>query len=124
MICSRVLFVLVAVPVNLLRMSRVLMFEPPPGIKANLQESLKSIPSTRWSKGPTERVRLYFLLAWLHAIVQERLRYAPLGWTKVYEFNDSDQSAALNTIDAWLDSVAQGRANISPDKIPWDALRS
>ncbi|CAH1756141.1 13650_t:CDS:10 [Entrophospora sp. SA101] len=112
------------VPVNLLRLSRILMFEPPPGIKANLQESLKSIPHSRISKGPTERVRLYFLLSWLHAIVQERLRYVPLGWTKIYEFNDSDQDFAINTIDAWLDSVAQGRTNISPDKIPWDAIRT
>ncbi|KAI9494709.1 dynein heavy chain [Zychaea mexicana] len=112
------------VPVNLLRMSRVLMFEPPPGIKANLQESLRSIPPSRLSRGPTERVRLYFMLAWLHAVVQERLRYVPLGWTKTYEFNDSDQDSAFNTIDKWLDSAAGGRANISPEKIPWDAIRS
>ncbi|CAG8454634.1 4044_t:CDS:10, partial [Ambispora gerdemannii] len=112
------------VPVNLLRLSRVLMFEPPPGIKANLQDSLKGIPPSRLSKGPSERVRLYFLLAWLHAIVQERLRYVPLGWTKIYEFNDSDQDFSINTIDAWIDSVAQGRANIAPEKIPWDALRT
>ncbi|KAI8974487.1 dynein heavy chain [Pilobolus umbonatus] len=112
------------VPVNLLRMSRILMFEPPPGIKANLQESLRSIPPSRLNRGPTERARLYFMLAWLHAVVQERLRYVPLGWTKVYEFNDSDQDSALNTIDKWLDSASGGRANISPEKIPWDAIRS
>lgn len=112
------------VPVNLLRMSRILMFEPPPGIKANLQESLRSIPPSRLSRGPTERARLYFMLAWLHAVVQERLRYVPLGWTKVYEFNDSDQDSAFNTIDKWLDSASAGRANISPEKIPWDAIRS
>ncbi|CAO0793713.1 unnamed protein product [Mucor circinelloides] len=112
------------VPVNLLRMSRILMFEPPPGIKANLQESLGSIPPSRLSRGPSERARLYFMLAWLHAIVQERLRYVPLGWTKVYEFNDSDQDCAFNTIDKWLDTASGGRANISPEKIPWDAIRS
>ncbi|CAB4481707.1 unnamed protein product [Rhizophagus irregularis] len=112
------------VPVNLLRLSRILMFEPPPGIKANLTDSLKAIAPSRLQKGPTERVRLYFMLAWLHAIVQERLRYCPLGWTKIYEFNESDQDFAINTIDTWLDSVAQGRANVSPDKIPWEAMRS
>ncbi|KAJ1982313.1 dynein heavy chain [Dimargaris xerosporica] len=112
------------VPVNLLRLSRVLMFEPPPGIKANLQQSLQGIPAKRLAKGPTERTRLYFLLAWLHAVVIERLRYAPLGWTKVYEFNDADQNCGLATIDIWLDSVSQGRANVAPDKIPWDAIKS
>ncbi|KAK3828336.1 MAG: dynein heavy chain [Benniella sp.] len=112
------------VPVNLLRLSRVLMFEPQPGIKANLQESLRGIPSARANKGPTERARLYFMVAWLHAVILERLRYVPLGWTKTYEFNDSDQDCALNTIDAWLDTVGQGRANVSPDRIPWDAIRA
>ncbi|KAG0202060.1 hypothetical protein BGX28_005310, partial [Mortierella sp. GBA30] len=112
------------VPVNLLRLSRVLMFEPQPGIKANLQESLRGIPAARLSKGPTERVRLYFMVAWLHAVVLERLRYVPLGWTKAYEFNDSDQDCALSTIDNWLDTVGAGRANVSPDRIPWDAIRT
>jgi dynein heavy chain 1 len=112
------------VPVNLLRLSRILMFEPPPGIKANLTDSLKAISPSRLQKGPTERVRLYFMLAWLHAVVQERLRYCPLGWTKIYEFNESDQDFAINTIDTWLDSVAQGRTNVDPNKIPWEAMRS
>ncbi|RKO89574.1 dynein heavy chain and region D6 of dynein motor-domain-containing protein, partial [Blyttiomyces helicus] len=83
------------VPGNLLRHSRVLMFEPSPGLKANLHETLRSIPAARLSAEPSERVRLYFLLAWLHAVVQERLRYSPLGWTKAYEFNDSDLDMAL-----------------------------
>ncbi|KAI8810266.1 dynein heavy chain [Cladochytrium replicatum] len=112
------------VPVNLLRQSRVLMFEPPPGLKANLQETLRSIPASRLIKGPNERIRLYFLLAWLHSIVQERLRYVPLGWTKFYEFNDSDHDMAIVTIDNWVDNIAQGRNNISPDKIPWGAIKT
>lgn len=112
------------VPVNLLRLSRVLMFEPQPGIKANLQESLRGIPSARLSKGPIERARLFFMVAWLHAVILERLRYVPLGWTKAYEFNDSDQDCALSTIDIWLDTVGLGRANVSPDRIPWDAIRT
>ncbi|KAJ3019014.1 UNVERIFIED_CONTAM: hypothetical protein HDU68_010891 [Siphonaria sp. JEL0065] len=112
------------VPVNLLRLSRTLMFEPPPGIKANLQETLSGIPKTRFAKGPAERVRLYFLVAWLHAIVQERLRYSPLGWTKTYEFNDSDYEMCLVIIDNWVDDVAAGRANIAPEKIPWNAIKT
>ncbi|KAI9339082.1 dynein heavy chain [Obelidium mucronatum] len=112
------------VPVNLLRLSRTLMFEPPPGIKANLQESLSGISKARLSKGPAERSRLYFLIAWLHAIVQERLRYAPLGWTKAYEFNDSDYEMCLVIIDNWIDDVGSGRANIAPEKIPWPAIKT
>lgn len=112
------------IPVNILRQSRVLMNEPPPGIKANLLDSLRGIPQVRLSQGPAEKSRLYFLLAWFHAVVQERLRYAPLGWSKKYDFNDSDMNAAFGTIDTWLNSVAKGRANIDPASIPWDAVKT
>lgn len=113
-----------SIPVNLLRQSRLIMNEPPPGIKANLLDSLRSITSSRLTQGPAEKIRLYFLLAWFHAVVQERLRYVPLGWSKIYDFNDSDMSSAFSTIDTWLASVSKGRANIDPISIPWDALRT
>jgi dynein heavy chain 1 len=113
-----------SIPVNILRQSRLIMNEPPPGIKANLLDSLRSIAPVRLSQGPSEKARLYFLLAWFHAIVQERLRYVPLGWSKIYDFNDSDLASAFGTIDGWLSNVARGRANINPASIPWDALRT
>jgi dynein heavy chain 1 len=113
-----------SIPVNILRQSRLIMNEPPPGIKANLLDSLKGISSSRLSQGPAEKIRLYFLLSWFHAIVQERLRYAPLGWSKIYDFNDSDMASAFTTIDAWSGAVSKGRANIDPATIPWDALRT
>ncbi|KAH9486661.1 Cytoplasmic dynein 1 heavy chain 1 [Psilocybe cubensis] len=113
-----------SIPVNILRQSRLLMNEPPPGVKANLVDSLQSISPQRLNQGPTEKVRLYFLLAWFHAVVQERLRYVPLGWSKSYDFNDSDMASAFGTIDNWLNSVSRGRANVDPASIPWDALRT
>ena len=66
-------------PVNLLRAGRIFTFEPPPGVKANLIRTFNTIPASRMMKAPNERARLYLLLAWFHAIVQERLRYCPLG---------------------------------------------
>jgi dynein heavy chain 1 len=111
------------IPVNILRQGRVLMNEPPPGIRANILDSLRSLTPARLSTGPAEKTRIYFLLAWFHAVVQERLRYVPLGWSKAFEFNDSDQEAALNTIDSWVASAAKGRANVDPATIPWAAIR-
>lgn len=73
-------------------------------------------------KAPNERARLYFLLAWFHAIVQERLRYVPLGWAKYYEFNESDLRVACDTLDTWIETTAMGRTNLPPEKVPWDAL--
>ncbi|KAK8783264.1 hypothetical protein V5799_015395, partial [Amblyomma americanum] len=111
------------VPVNLLRAGRVFLFEPPPGIRANLLRTFSTVPAQRMMKAPGERARLYFLLAWFHAIVQERLRYAPLGWAKHYEFNESDLRVACDTLDTWIDTIAMGRTNLPPEKVPWNALR-
>ncbi|XP_017775192.1 PREDICTED: dynein heavy chain, cytoplasmic isoform X3 [Nicrophorus vespilloides] len=109
-------------PVNLLRAGRIFVFEPPPGIRANLLRTFNTVPASRMMKAPNERARLYFLLAWFHAIVQERLRYAPLGWAKYYEFNESDLRVACDTLDTWIESTAMGRTNLPPEKVPWDAL--
>ncbi|XP_049288218.1 dynein heavy chain, cytoplasmic isoform X3 [Anopheles funestus] len=110
------------VPVNLLRAGRIFVYEPPPGIRANLLRTFSTVPAARMMKQPSERARLYFLLSWFHAIVQERLRYVPLGWAKKYEFNESDLRVACDTLDTWIDATAMGRTNLPPEKVPWDAL--
>lgn len=112
------------IPVNILRQSRIIMNERPPGVRANLLDTLRSLPAAKLNTGPTEKSRLLFLLAWLQAVVQERLRYLPLGWSKSYEFNDSDFDAAFKTIDAWITALAKGKSNVDPAQIPWVALRT
>lgn len=85
------------IPVNLIRASRVLMFEQPAGVRANMKDSLSSL-TTRAGKAPVEKARVYLLLCFFHAVVQERLRYAPnLGWKGFWEFNDSDVSTPSTT---------------------------
>ncbi|KAI9803379.1 MAG: hypothetical protein M1833_000898 [Piccolia ochrophora] len=112
------------IPVNLLRASRVVMYEQPAGIKANMKDSLSSL-STRAVRPPVERTRLYLLLSFLHAVLQERLRYAPnLGWKGFWEFNDSDYECSAFVIDTWVESVAHGRSNVDPKKLPWDMIRT
>ncbi|CAK5084784.1 unnamed protein product [Meloidogyne enterolobii] len=111
-------------PVSMIQASRVLVFEPSTGLKANLLRSISSISPQKIAKNPAERSRLYFLLCWFHAIVQERLRYQPLGWANSYEFSDADLRVACDTLDQSVDEIAQGRSNVKPSKLPWLALRS
>lgn len=99
------------------------MNEPAPGLRANVLELLQTIPSHLLDHGPSEKTRVFFLLCWLQAVVIQRLRYAPLATTKVYDFNDSDFRAALQRLSAWVDEEARGRSNIDPESIPWPALR-
>ncbi|DAA79594.1 TPA_exp: Uncharacterized protein A8136_0367 [Trichophyton benhamiae CBS 112371] len=112
------------IPVNLIRASRVLMYEQPAGVRANVKDSLSSL-SLRAASPPVEKTRLYLLLSFLHAVIQERLRYAPsLGWKGFWEFNDSDYECSAFIIDTWVASIAQGRSNVAPQKIPWDLIRT
>ena len=84
-----------------------------------------SVSSDRGAQGPVEKGRLYFLLSFLHAVLQERLRYAPmLGWKGFWEFNDSDYECCAFIIDTWINAIAQGRSNIAPANLPWDLLRT
>ncbi|KAL6719365.1 dynein heavy chain [Lecanora helva] len=112
------------IPVNLLRSSRVLMYEQPAGVRANMKDSLSTL-AVREVQQPREKARLYLLLSFLHAVIQERLRYAPtLGWKGFWEFNDSDYECAAFIIDTWISTAAANRTNIAPQKIPWDLLRT
>lgn len=45
-----------------------------------------------------------------------------MGWSKTYEFNESDLRCGLDTIDVWIDSIAMGRTNLPPSKVPFAAI--
>lgn len=42
--------------------------------------------------------RSFFCLAWFHALVSERRMFIPQGWTKYYEFNETDINAATTSL--------------------------
>jgi dynein heavy chain 1, cytosolic len=120
-----------SLPPSLLRASELLTVEAPTGVRANVLRYLAAVPkaadnsSSSSTRGPAERHRLHALLAWLHAVVTERLRYAPLGWARRYEFGEADAACALAVADSWLDSVTPaGAAHVRPEAIPWGALRA
>lgn len=112
-------------PPSLLQISYIIVFEPPDGIRSSLLRSISSIPDIIMNQKPNIRSKLYFLISWIHAIIVERLRYCPVGWTKSYEFNDTDYNCALKTIDEYLLLACKGstRSEISPEEIRWNALR-
>jgi len=45
------------------------------------------------------RLQALFVLAWFHAVIQERRNYVPQGWLKKHEFNESDLKAALDILE-------------------------
>ncbi len=109
-------------PTSLLRLSDVVIAEAPSGIKASLHRFVSNIPKDRF--GNQMRNRLYLVLGWVHAVVQERLRYVPTGWSQGYEFTEADAIHALDVIDSLLEDAANGKQTTDPEKLPWDAIQA
>lgn len=121
-------------PTGLLRICDKLVADAPTGIKASLTRFFSSISKERFSL--PMRNRLYLLLGWTHAVIQERLRFVPTGWSEPYEWTEADATHALDVIDSLYDegrssggrhqqqAHAQAQPPSDPEKLPWDAIRS
>ena len=108
-------------PTSLLRLSDIIVAEAPAGVKASLSRFFTSFSSDHLNN-PTWN-RLYLILGWVHSVIQERLRYVPIGWTEAYEFTEADAIHAVDVIDTLVKEVAGDKTTIDPEIIPWDALR-
>lgn len=105
-----------AFPLVLLEQSIKITFESPPGMKKNLQRTYASWSPEFIAKGATARAQLLFLLAFFHALLQERRTYIPQGWTKFYEFSFGDFRAGANVMELASKTSGPGGA------IDWLAL--
>ncbi|KAH8584742.1 dynein heavy chain [Cryptosporidium sp. chipmunk genotype I] len=108
---------------NLIRISMTIVLESPVGLKAALQRAseitIKTADDSSSSSSSTIRIKLYFLLAFLHSVILERKRYTPLGWTKFYDFSEADLQCCINIVNQWTTTNISG----DPDQIPWEAVR-
>lgn len=107
-------------PMGLLHASLKLSVEPPRGVRAGLrasyawvtQEFLDAVPRSEWRQ-------LLFALCFLHAIVQERRQFGPIGWNVPYEFNGSDLVACAQFLQNHIQDMVARRAQ-RPD---WATVR-
>ncbi|KAL3266572.1 hypothetical protein HHI36_010736 [Cryptolaemus montrouzieri] len=57
---------------------------------------------------PSNSSKIFFSIACLHAILQERRTYIPQGWSKWYEFADIDFSTCVRLLeDTWQSNSAR-----------------
>jgi len=85
-------------PALLLTQSLKITFQAPPGIKNNMMKTY-----TMWSPVFLRNLSPFtsgvlFILAWFHAVVQERRNYIPQGWVKFHEFSTADLRCAADII--------------------------
>lgn len=87
-------------PSILLQSSLKISYETPPGIKNNLMRTFQYVaPSPQVQQQEPAMTQLRFILSWFHALIQERRKYIPQGWSKYYEFSFGDVKAGELTLD-------------------------
>ncbi len=109
-------------PTALLQLSDTIVAEAPTGIKASLSRFFSRISGDRFAN--IVQNRLYLILGWTHAVIQERLRFMPSGWSQQYEFTEADAIHALDVIDSLVSDACGKKQNVDPEKLPWEAIRT
>ena len=89
-------------PPILLQLSSKVTFEAPPGLKKNLQNAYALWPSAMVGAGTTARAQMLFVVAWFHAVVQERRTFIPQGWSKFHEFSFADLRSTADIVQVSL----------------------
>jgi dynein heavy chain 2 len=87
-------------PPILLQQSLKVTFEAPPGLKKNLQNAYSMWTPQFIGSGSASRAQLLFIVAWFHAVVQERRTYIPQGWSKFHEFSFADLRSTADIVCA------------------------
>ena len=99
-------------PVVFLETCFKVSYESPPGLQLNVERIYLTIQNNEFKRYTQEKARMIFLLAYFHAVLQERRTYIPQGWSKYYEFSQSDFKAGKLI----LDQV------INEEKVDWSGL--
>merc|ERR1719473_720441 len=61
---------------------------------------------------------LVFVLAFFHAIVQDRRKFGRLGWNIAYDFNESDFKVSLRLLNLYMQKCSDMN-----ETTPWETLR-
>ena len=106
-------------PISILQNAVKMTNEPPTGMRANLKRSYNTDPIasddffTKSTKGEAFR-SLTFGLCFMHAFMQERRKFGPIGWNIPYSFDDSDLRISARQIFQYVEQN---------DEVPFAALQ-
>ncbi|TPX63919.1 hypothetical protein SpCBS45565_g06282 [Spizellomyces sp. 'palustris'] len=107
-------------PIGILQRSLKVVTEPPNGLKLNLRSSYYKLTEETLQDCAHEAFRpLVYVLAFFHAVVQERGKYGKIGWNVKYDFNESDFRVSMTILRTYLNKTA----GVKDAKIPWTTLR-
>jgi dynein heavy chain, axonemal len=107
-------------PIGILQRSLKIVTESPNGLKLNLKNTYQKIGANAFTECVHEAfASIVFVLAFFHAVVQERRKYDKIGWNVPYDFNESDFRVCMQILNTYL---TKSLSSIDK-KIPWSSLK-
>ncbi|KAM9219274.1 dynein axonemal heavy chain 10 [Leptosomus discolor] len=107
-------------PTGILQKSLKVVTEPPNGLKLNMRAIYFKIPQEALEQCPHPAFKpLVYVLAFFHAVVQERRKFGKAGWNVPYYFNESDFQVCMEILNTYLTKAFQQ----NEDEIPWSTLK-
>jgi dynein heavy chain, axonemal len=107
-------------PLSILQKCLKVVTEPPNGLKLNMRANFSKITEEEMDECPHPAFKpLVYVLAFFHAVVQERRKYGKVGWNVAYDFNESDFRISMKLCSFYLTKswVEKQEAN------PWGSLK-
>ena len=107
-------------PLGLLQISLKVVTEPPSGLKLNCRATLAKWDDTTLEDCEHPAYRpLVYVLAYLHAVVQERRKFGKVGWNVAYDFNESDLKVSRRLLSLYLTKAYEN----NDEMIPWGSIK-
>ena len=107
-------------PLGILQRALKIVIEPPDGLKQNMRQTFSKVTQDVMDECSHEAYQpLIYVLAYLHAVVQERRKYGKIGWNVSYDFNESDFIISRRLIGLYLDKAIENQDEL----VPWNSLK-
>ncbi|ERE76020.1 dynein heavy chain 8, axonemal [Cricetulus griseus] len=107
-------------PIGILQKSLKVVTEPPNGLKLNMRATYFKISHEMLDQCPHNAFKpLVYVLAFFHAVVQERRKFGKIGWNVYYDFNESDFQVCMEILSTYLTKAFQQH----DPRIPWGSLK-
>lgn len=91
-----------------------IVYEVPQGLRNNLERTFTTFGASYFDKLGHNSSRIFFILACVQAILQERRTFIPQGWSKWYDFSDTDFSTCVKLV---VDDLVTNSA-----QVPWKLI--
>jgi dynein heavy chain len=107
-------------PLGILQRALKVVTEPPDGLGPNIRQNYARLNDEMLEESERPEFKsLVYVLAFFHAVIQERKKFGKIGWNVLYDFNDSDFRISFKLIALYLNKAEDEGDAV----LPWETLR-